>query len=52
QVVSLSAGAAHEASRRLATTPGIGSITASAIVATVANATEFNQHAISLPFSV
>ena len=31
----------NEASRRLATIPGVGSITASAIVATVANATEF-----------
>jgi transposase len=31
----------NEASRRLATIPGIGSITASAIVATVASATEF-----------
>jgi transposase len=31
----------NDASRRLATIPGVGSITASAIVATVANATEF-----------
>src|SRR5215831_9115002 len=31
----------NQASRRLATIPGVGSITASAIVATVANATEF-----------
>lgn len=31
----------NEASRRLATIPGVGSITASAIVATVANASEF-----------
>ena len=31
----------NETSRRLATIPGVGSITASAIVATVANATEF-----------
>ena len=31
----------NEASRRLATIPGVGSLTASAIVATVANATEF-----------
>jgi transposase len=31
----------NDASRRLATIPGVGSITASAIVATLANATEF-----------
>src|SRR5262249_52004148 len=35
----------NEASRRLATIPGVGSITASAIVATVANATEFKSSA-------